>query len=143
MAKIQFEAPVQKVLEINGKDYPIAQRTGALEKRIIAEHDAKLGKMTEYERYKVLIDLLLGNGTFAELFPDGENGNLDMMAEVAYVAQHEFNAEKREIERKRIEDDMSNMGMDKMLSAMQSFNKQTNQLMNNAAAAQNMKKGKK
>lgn len=143
MAKIQFEAPAQKVLEINGKDYPIAQRTGALEKRIIAEHDAKLGKMTEYERYKVLIDLLLGNGTFAELFPDGENGNLDMMAEVAYVAQHEFNAEKREIERKRIEDDMSNMGMDKMLSAMQSFNKQTNQLMNNAAAAQNMKKGKK
>ena len=143
MAKIQFKAPVQKVLEINGKDYPIAQRTGALEKRIIAEHDAKLGKMTEYERYKVLIDLLLGNGTFAELFPDGENGNLDMMAEVAYVAQHEFNAEKREIERKRIEDDMSNMGMDKMLSAMQSFNKQTNQLMNNAAAAQNMKKGKK
>lgn len=143
MAKIQFKAPVQKVLEINGKDYPIAQRTGALEKRIIAEHDAKLGKMTEYERYKVLIDLLLGNGVFAELFPDGENGNLDMMAEVAYVAQHEFNAEKREIERKRIEDDMSNMGMDKMLSAMQSFNKQTNQLMNNAAAAQNMKKGKK
>lgn len=143
MAKIQFEAPVQKILEINGKDYPIAQRTGALEKRIIAEHDAKLGKMTEYERYKVLIDLLLGNGTFAELFPDGENGNLDMMAEVAYVAQHEFNAEKREIEKKRIEDDMSNMGMDKMLSAMQAFNKQTNQLMNNAAAAQNMKKGKK
>ena len=143
MTKIQFKAPVQKVLEINGKEYPIAQRTGALEKRIIAEHDAKLGKMTEYERYKVLIDLLLGNGTFAELFPDGENGNLDMMAEVAYVAQHEFNAEKREIERKRIEDDMSNMGMDKMLSAMQSFNKQTNQLMNNAAAAQNMKKGKK
>ena len=143
MAKIQFEAPVQKVLEINGKEYPIAQRTGALEKRIIAEHDAKLGKMTEYERYKVLVDLLLGNGTFAELFPDGENGNLDMMAEVAYVAQHEFNAEKREIERKRIEDDMSNIGMDKMLSAMQSFNKQTNQLMNNAAAAQNMKKGKK
>ena len=143
MAKIQFEAPVQKVLEINGKEYPIAQRTGALEKRIIAEHDAKLGKMTEYERYKVLIDLLLGNGTFAELFPDGENGNLDMMAEVAYVAQHEFNADKREIERKRIEDDMSNMGMDKMLSAMQAFNKQTNQLMNNAAAAQNMKKGKK
>lgn len=143
MTKIQFEAPVQKVLEINGKEYPIAQRTGALEKRIIAEHDAKLGKMTEYERYKVLVDLLLGNGTFAELFPDGENGNLDMMAEVAYVAQHEFNAEKREIERKRIEDDMSNIGMDKMLSAMQSFNKQTNQLMNNAAAAQNMKKGKK
>lgn len=143
MAKIQFEAPVQKVLEINGKDYPIAQRTGALEKRIIAEHDAKLSKMTEYERYKVLIDLLLGKGTFEELFPDGENGNLDMMAEVAYVAQHEFNAEKREIERKRIEDDMSNIGMDKMLSAMQSFNKQTNQLMSNAAAAQNMKKGKK
>lgn len=142
MTKIQFKAPVQKVLEINGKDYPIAQRTGALEKRIISEHDAKLGKMTEYERYKVLIDLLLGNGVFAELFPDGENGNLDMMAEVAYVAQHEFNAEKREIERKRIEDDMSNMGMDKMLSAMQSFNKQANQLMNNAAAAQN-KKGKK
>ena len=143
MVKINFEKPTQKILEINGKEYPIAQRTGALEKRIISEHDAKLGTMTEYERYKVLIDLLLGDGVFAELFPDGENGNLDMMAEVAYVAQHEFNAEKREIEKKRIEDDMSNMGMDKMLSAMQAFNKQTNQLMNNAAAAQNMKKGKK
>lgn len=143
MAKIQFEAPVQKVLEINGKDYPIAQRTGALEKRIIAEHDAKLGKLTEFERYSILIDLLLGEGTFKELFPKGEDDNLDMMAEVAYVAQHEFNAEKRAIERKRIEDDMSNIGMDKMVEAMQSFNKQSTQLMNNAAMAKNMKKGKK
>lgn len=143
MAKIQFEAPVRKILEINGKEYPIATRTGALEKRIIAEHDTKLGKMTEYERYHILIDLLLGKGTFDELFPKGEDDSLDMMAEVAYVAQHEFNARKRTIERKRIEDDMSNIGMDKMLSAMQSFNKQTNQLMNNAAAANNMKKGKK
>lgn len=143
MAKIQFEAPVQKVLEINGKEYPIAQRTGALEKRIIAEHDAKLGKMTEYERYKVLIDLLLGDGVFAELFPDGENDNLDMMAQVAFVAQQEFNAEKKALERKRIEEDVASMGLDKMIEHMQNFNKQSNQLMNNAAAAKNMKKGKK
>ena len=143
MTKIQFEAPVQKVLEINGKDYPIAQRTGALEKRIISEHDAKLGAMTEYERYKVLIDLLLGDGVFAELFPDGENDNLDMMAQVAFVAQQEFNAEKKALERKRIEEDVASMGLDKMIEHMQNFNKQSNQLMNNAAAAKNMKKGKK
>lgn len=143
MAKINFEKPAQKILEINGKDYPIAQRTGALEKRIIAEHDAKLSTMTEYERYKVLIDLLLGDGVFAELFPHGEDDNLDLMAQVAFVAQQEFNAEKKALECKRIEEDVASMGLTKMIEHMQNFNKQSNQLMNNAAAAKNARKGKK
>lgn len=143
MAKIQFEAPVQKVLEINGKDYPLAQRTGALEKRIIAEHDKRLGTMTEYEQYKIIISLLLGESAFAELFPHGEDESLDLMAQVAYVAQDEFNAEKRKIQRQKIDDDVKNMGIDKMMEAMQSFNKQSTQLMNNANLAKNMKRGKK
>ena len=143
MAKINFDKPAQKILEINGKDYPIAQRTGALEKRIIAEHDRKLGKMTEFEQYKIIIDLLLGRGVFEELFPAGEDDNLDLMAQVAFVAQREFNAEKKALECKRIEEDVASMGLTKMIEHMQNFNKQSNQLMNNAAAAKNMKKGKK
>lgn len=142
MAKIQFKAPVQKVLEINGKDYPIAQRTGALEKRI-REKQAKSWGMSEYEEYREVIDIILGEGAFNSIFPDGENANLDNIAQVAFVAQQEFNAEKKALERKRIEEDVASMGLDKMIEHMKSFNKQSNQLMNNAAAAQNMKKGKK
>lgn len=143
MTKIELTTPVKKVLEINGKDYPIAARTGALEQRIIAEHDKKLGTMTEYEQYRVIISLLLGENAFAELFPHGEEENLDMMAQVAYVAQQEFNAEKRKMERQKIEDDVKDMGLDKMIESMSAFNKQANKIMSNAAGMKNMKKGKK
>lgn len=143
MTKIELKTPVKKILEINGKDYPLASRTGALEKRIIAEHDRKLGTMTEYEQYKVIISLLLGENAFAELFPNGEEENLDMMAQVAYVAQDEFNAEKKAIQRQKIEDDVKDIGLDQMIENMSAFNKQVNQVMSNAAGMKNMKKGKK
>lgn len=143
MAKIELTAPPQKVLEINGKDYPLAQRTGALEKRIIEEHDRKLGKMTEFEQYEIIIDLLLGRGVFEELFPAGEDDNLDLMAQVAFVAQDEFNAEKRKIQRQKIDHDTEALGLDKMIETMGSFNKQVDRVMNNASAAKNMKKGRK
>lgn len=143
MTKIELKTPVKKILEINGKEYPLAPRTGALEKRIIAEHDRKLGTMTEYEQYKVIISLLLGENAFAELFPNGENENLDMMAQVAYVAQDEFNAEKKAMQRKKIEDDVKGMGLDQMIDNMSAFNKQVNQVMGNADRAKNYKKGKK
>lgn len=137
MAKINLNKPAKKVLEINGKEYEIAQRTGALEKRIIEEHDKKMVEMTEFQRCKVIIDLILGDGVFEEIFPGGENDNLDMMAEVAYVAQHEFNAEKRAAERRRIDQDIKDMGMDKMISALKDFNKQSGKLMNNVAVMSN------
>lgn len=137
MAKINLNKPAKKVLEINGKEYEIAQRTGALEKRIIEEHDKKMVEMTEFQRCKVIIDLLLGDGVFKEIFPGGENDNLDMMAEVAYVAQHEFNVEKRAAERRRIDQDIKDMGMDKMISALKDFNKQSGKLMNNVAVMSN------
>lgn len=143
MAKIELKTPVKKILEINGKEYPLASRTGALEKRIIAEHDKKLGTMTEYEQYKVIISLLLSENAFAELFPNGEDENLDMMAQVAYVAQDELNAEKKAIQRQKIEDDVKDMGLDRMIENMSAFNKQVNQVMSNAAGMKNMKKGKK
>lgn len=133
MNNIEINKPVIRSLVINGKEYPVAQRTGAIEKRIIEEHDNKLTELTEYDRCKVIINLLLGDGVFGELFPNSEDDNLDMMAEVAYVAQREFNADRKALERKRIDQDIKDAGIDKMINALKDFNKQTGKVMNNAA----------
>lgn len=133
MNNLEINKPVIRSLVINGKEYLVAQRTGAIEKRIIEEHDNKMAELTEYDRCKVIINLLLGDGVFDELFPNGEDDNLDMMAEVAYVAQREFNADRKALERKRIDQDIKDMGIDKMINALKDFNKQTGKVMNNAA----------
>lgn len=100
MTKVTFEFK-NRILEINGKEYPVAERTGALVQRITEEHDEKLKELTEYERYKVLISAILGEEAFEELFPSGEEESLNKMAQVAWYAQEEFNADIKEMEKQQ------------------------------------------
>lgn len=122
--KISLNEGTQRALEINNIVYPIAKRTGELEQRLIAEHDAIRDELTEYERYKVIISLLLGEKAFNELFPGGESECLDKMAQVAYHAQKEFNADITALEKQKLEEELNAAGLDALTSKLGSFNKQ-------------------
>lgn len=141
--KITFDESAQRALEINNAVYPIATRTGELEKRLIDEHDSVRMELTEYERYKVLISLLLGEDAFTELFPSGEAESLDKMAQVAYHAQKEFNADIEALEAQKIDDELSSAGVDKMINTLDKFNKQVDATMQKAELTKATKKRKK
>jgi len=141
--KIMFDESAQRALEINNAVYPIATRTGTLEKRLIDEHDSVRLELTEYERYKVLISLLLGEATFTELFPAGEAESLDKMAQVAYHAQKEFNADIEALEVKKIDEDLNSAGVNKMINTLDRFNKQIDATIQKAELAKTTTKKRK
>lgn len=142
--KISLNEGTQRALEINNVVYPIAQRTGELEQRIIAEHDAIRDELTEYERYKVIISLLLGEKAFNELFPGGESECLDKMAQVAYHAQKEFNADIAALEKQKLAEEFDSVGLDAMTDKLSKFNEQVDQTLTKAEQAkkQSVKKKK-
>lgn len=74
---VKFEEK-HHVLEVDGVRYNIPQRTAALEK-LIRERDAKINEMTEYESNMRLLEILFGEDKAKQMFPDGEQTNLDKL----------------------------------------------------------------
>lgn len=103
--KIELELNTYE-LEINGKAYPIVQRTEETESKIRAR-DEKINKVSEYESNIELLKILLGESAVHEIFPDGKSSNLDMIAKAAYYAlkyyYHEKNAFEKEVLNKQID----------------------------------------
>ena len=81
------------ILEVDGVQYEIPQRTAALEK-LIRERDAKINEMTEYESNMKMLEILFGEDKAKQMFPDGEQTNLDKLekctkfAIALYMADH-------------------------------------------------------
>lgn len=141
--KVNLNEGAQRALEINGKIYNIAQRTGELEQKIITEHDAVRDELTEYERYNVIISLLLGEKAFAELFPGGEAESLDKMAQIAYYAQKEFNADITALEKQKLEEGFESSGLDAMTNKLGGINKQIDSTLAKAEWAKKQASRKK
>ena len=74
---VKFEEK-HHVLEVDEVQYEIPQRTAALEK-LIRERDAKINEMTEYESNMRLLEILFGEDKAKQMFPDGEQTNLDKL----------------------------------------------------------------
>ena len=74
---VKFEEK-HHILEVDGVQYEIPQRTAALEK-LIRERDAKINEMTEYESNMRLLEILFGADKARQMFPDGEQTNLDKL----------------------------------------------------------------
>ena len=141
--KLEFKEKVRRSLEIDGVEYPVAVRTGALEDRIIEEYDDVRFELTEYERYEKIISLLLGDEAFKRIFPKGKEEDLDKMAQVAYYAQQQFNYDKNEAAKEDIDRQMKDIGVDRMVSYMSEFNTQAEKTMNTAYYAQQKRKKRK
>lgn len=74
--------PKQVVVSIGGKEYPVAERTERVEKAI-REHDAGMENKSQFESDFALVSILLGDDAARELFPNGENENLDRLYFIA------------------------------------------------------------
>ena len=129
---------MERYVEYNGKKYPVAERTGALEKRIIAEHDSKLSELTEYERYKVLLSLFCGEEAFTEMFPNGEDESLDNMAEVVWHAKNAFNSRAKKLEQEQANDMVSEINV--LAGSLANINKQFDAITQKVSMAQRRKK---
>ena len=93
------------ILEIDGVEYEIPQRTAELEKKI-REHDEKLNEMTEYEGNISMLEILFGKANTKKMFPDKEKTNLDKLSKCTHVAiglfMHEYNAAQTEKMKERL-----------------------------------------
>lgn len=133
--KINLQESKDRAIEVNNVIYPIAKRTGELEERILEEHDSKLDELTEYERYKVLISLILGEAAFDKLFPKGKQENLDLMGQIYVCAQREFNADIVELEKQKLSEQISASGVDELTGALDRFNRQIDKTISKAEMA--------
>ena len=80
MSKQTFEyTEKHHIIEVDGIEYEIPQRTAKLEKEMI-EHDKNASEMTEYEANMSMLSILFGKDKAHQMFPDGENTNLDKLA---------------------------------------------------------------
>lgn len=78
---IDYE-PKQIVVSIGGREYPVAPRTEKVE-QAIRDHDAGMGNKSQYSSDIELVSILLGEKAAGELFPNGENENLDRLYFIA------------------------------------------------------------
>lgn len=89
----------QRILEVDGVEYEIPQRTAELEKKI-REHDEKLKDMTEYEGNISMLEILFGKANAKKMFPDKEKTNLDKLSKCTSIAiglfMYEYNTARTE-----------------------------------------------
>lgn len=79
------------ILELDGIEYEIPQRTPALEEAL-REHDKNAEKMTEYEGNLNILSILFGKENAERMFPK-ETANLDKLAKCVKLATGLFMAE--------------------------------------------------
>lgn len=94
------------ILEVDGIEYEIPQRTAKLEAKI-REHDEKLGSMTEYEANMSLLEILFGKTNAKKMFPDKENTNLDKLARCVKLAIALYMAEYTAIKEEEMKSKLS------------------------------------
>ena len=103
MQKTKFEFEEKHhVIEIDGIDYEIPQRTAELEKKI-KEHDDKVDKMSEYEGNMQMLKILFGEKNAKQMCPDGAKTNLDKLARIVRVSLTLFMNEYDKMQNEDIE----------------------------------------
>lgn len=96
MSKLTLEyKEVHHILEVDKKEYEIPKRTVKIAKAL-KEHDEKLSRMDEYQSNMEVLYILFGEEKAKEMFPDGEDTNLDKLLKCVKLALAAFYAEFNE-----------------------------------------------
>jgi len=90
------------IVSINGKEYPVAKRNEKTEKAL-RYRESKLLTSTQYDSDMELVRILLGPDAAKELFPGGEDENLDRLHYIAAQIYDAYMADYRKIEKERQE----------------------------------------
>lgn len=81
---LEFEEK-HHILEVDGKEYEVPQRTAELEDKI-SEREKTLGEKTEYESNMSLLEILFGKKAAKTMFPSEKTTNLDKLSKCAKMA---------------------------------------------------------
>lgn len=85
------------VLEVDGIEYEIPQRTVEIEKKI-SEHDKNITAYTEYENNMNMLEILFGTEAAKTMFPDVKTTNLDKLSECTRMALAAYYATANSVE---------------------------------------------
>lgn len=108
MTDISYHAPVIKV-QIDGQDYEIPERTERLEKQLKA-HDDRLKSVSQFRSDYDLVEILLGKESAKQIFPKGEDENLDRLHYIAVKLMEIYYQAYKEIEDQTFEDSLNKLG---------------------------------
>ncbi len=80
------------LIEVDGIEYEIPQRTGALDE-LIKVHDEKIKERTEYENNYDTLCILFGKENAKKMFPDKKTTNLDKLSKCVKLSMSLYMAD--------------------------------------------------
>lgn len=86
------------MVEIDGREYELAEKTVALAEELLAVQRKAIGK-PEYVLWLAELEILLGKGAVKKLFSKGKKENLDRMQQIHAGVCRAFERNASEIER--------------------------------------------
>lgn len=122
VTKIEFEEK-HHIIEVDGIEYEIPQRTPVLEDKI-REHDENISKQSEYKSNYSLLEILFGEKAAKQMFPDRDNTNLDKLAKVTKISIALFMAEFNKMQSNALKDSIAEIKP--LISAADKVTKLTN-----------------
>ena len=109
MQKTKFEFEEKHhVIEVDGIDYEIPQRTAELEKKIIEHEKNRLG-MSEYEANIQMLTILFGKKAVDTIFPEKNKTNLDKLAKLTKISVDMFMAEYNSIQQEEMKEKVAEL----------------------------------
>lgn len=108
MKTIDYRAKDPVTVSIEGNEYEIAERTAKTEKAL-RELESRVRSDSQYESDLALTGILIGKDAVSELFPNGEDENLNRLHYYAVKLLELYQDEYRQIEAERYEATLKQM----------------------------------
>lgn len=108
MADISYNVPAIKV-QIDGQEYTVPARTERLERQL-KQHDDRLKSVSQYQSDLDLVKIILGTDAAKQIFPNGEEENLDRMHYIAVKLMEIYYKAYKDIEDESFEDSLDKLG---------------------------------
>lgn len=108
MTDISYSAPAIKV-QIDGVNYDVPERTERLERQL-KQHDDRLKSVSQYRSDYDLVEIILGKDAAKQIFPKGEDENLDRLHYIAVKLMEVYYRAYKEMEDESFEDSLNKLG---------------------------------
>lgn len=108
MADISYNAPTIKV-SIDDREYIVPERTERIEKKL-KQHDEKIKSVSQYKSDYELVEIILGDDAAKQIFPKGEDENLDRMHFIAMKLVEVYYKAYKEMEDESFDENLKKLG---------------------------------
>ena len=101
--------PTPIKVQIDGQEYAIPERTERLEKKLKA-HDDRIRTVSQYRSDYDLVEIILGEDAAKQIFPKGEDENLDRLHYIAVKLMEGYYLAYNEMKDESFNDSLKNLG---------------------------------